>query len=91
MSNLKVENFVIDSTSSYISDDVSTPPSLSCTNDWMRCSMRKRTSGEGIRIQSLRSKDLWRSARTVGHCDHLDMNVQGRDKTTHKSQGFGLY
>jgi hypothetical protein len=70
MSKLMVEKYVVVSTSSYISDDVSAPPSLSCTNDWIRCSMRERTSVEGIRIQSLRSKDLWRSARTVGHCDH---------------------
>jgi len=70
MSYLKVEECVIETTSSYISDDVSAPPSLFCTNDWMRCSMRARTSVEGIRIQSLRSKDLWRSARTAGHYNH---------------------
>ena len=58
MSKLMAEKYVIESTSSYISDDVSVPPSLSCRNNWIRCSMRERTSVEGIRIQSLRSKDL---------------------------------
>ena len=53
-----------------ISDEVSAPPSLFCTNDRMCCSMWARISVEGIRIQSLQLKDLWRSVHTVGHYNH---------------------